>query len=234
MAADGTGLDDFAAYAAARNLTLEPGARLPRTTPLLAEGELRSIDAVMSGWLASYVEAQLALITRDEVTTDAQGVEAKGDAHFTVALTHVPKAKRFTPWLLCHRVEDDHLLGKAADALIRGNDRLELESAEFDQRYRVFASPKSDQVWVHELFSPSFIVFLLEQAPKGLAFEYVEGTLCVSLIGRRTLSEDLDGLRDATIELVGRIRAEIRESLGEAKGRSAPSAPGFPDAPAAE
>jgi hypothetical protein len=228
MPSDGSGLEDFASYATSRGLTLEPGARLPRTTPLLAEGELRSVEAVMSGWLATYVEAQIALVSRDETTTDAQGAETKGEAHFTVAVTHVPKAKRFVPWLLCHRVEDEHLLGKAADALIHGNDRLDLESAELDQRYRIFASPQSDDVWLHELFSPSFIVFLLEQVPKGLAFEYVQGTLCVSLVGRRTLAEDIDGLRDATIDLVARMREEIRESLGKARGRSAPSRPGFP------
>jgi hypothetical protein len=228
MPSDGTGLEDFASYAASRGLSLDPEARLPRTTPLLAEGELRNVEAVMSGWLATYVEAQIALVTRDETTTDAQGVETKGEAHFTVAVTHVPKAKRFVPWLLCHRVEDEHLLGKAADALIHGNDRLELESAELDRRYRIFASPERDDVWLHELFSPSFIVFLLEGAPKGLAFEYVQGTLCVSLVGRRTLAEDIDGLRDATVDLVGRMREEIRESLGKAQGRAAPAQPGFP------
>jgi hypothetical protein len=229
MAAD-AGLEDFASYAAARGLTLEPGARLPRTTPLLAEGELRRVDAVMSGWLSTYVEAQIALIARDETTTDAQGGETRGEAHFTVAVTHVPKAKRFVPWLLCRRVEDGHLLGRAAEALIRGSERLDLESAELDRRYRIHASSERDDVWVHELFSPSFIVFLLEQAPRGFAFEYVEGTLCVSLVGRRTLSEDIDGLRDATVDLVARMRAEIRESLGRAQGRAAPSRPGFPPA----
>jgi hypothetical protein len=228
MSSDSTGLEDFVSYATSRGLTLDPGAHLPRTTPLLAEGELRSVDAVMSGWLATYVEAQIALVTRSEVTTDAQGVETHGEAHFTVAVTHVPKAKRFVPWLLCQRVEDEHLLGKAADALIHGDSRLNLESAELDERYRIFASPKCDHVWLHELFSPRFIVFLLEQAPKGFAFEYVEGTLCVSLIGRHTLAEDIDGLRDATIDLVGRMRAEIRETLGRAQGRAAPVQPGFP------
>ncbi len=228
MASDAGGLEDFASYATSRGLALEPGARLPRTTPLLAEGELRSVDAVMSGWLATYVEAQIALVSRDETTTDAEGKETRGEARFTVAVTHVPKAKSFVPWLLCHRVEDEHLLGEAADALIHGNDRLDLESAELDQRYRIFASPQSDDVWLHELFSPSFVVFLLEGAPKGLAFEYVEGTLCVSLVGRRTLAEDIDGLRDATVDLVARMREEIRESLGQAQGRAAPTRPGFP------
>jgi hypothetical protein len=197
---------------------------------LLAEGELRSVDAVMTGWLSTYVEAQMALITRNEVTTDAQGAETEGDAHFTVAVTHVPKAKRFVPWLLCQRIEDEHLLGRAANALTHGNDRVLFESTELNERYRIFASPQRDDTWLHELFSPQLIVFMLENAPTGLAFEYVEGTLCVSLVGRRTLGEDLDRLRDATVALVARMREVIRESLGPAQGRAAPSEPGFPPA----
>lgn len=97
MSSDGSGLEDFASYAASRGLSLDPGAHLPRATPLLAEGELRSVEAVMGGWLATYVEAQIALVSRDETTTDAQGVETRGEARFTVAVTHVPKAKRFVP-----------------------------------------------------------------------------------------------------------------------------------------
>lgn len=226
---------DFAAYAAARGLTVDVTTHLPRTTPMLAEGEVHSVDAVLTGWLATYVEAKIALVSRDETTTDPNGIETKGLAHFTVAVTHVPKAKQFVPWLLCHRVEDEHLLGRAAEALIHGNERVQLESSELDERYRIYAAPGHDDTWLHELFSPSFIVFLLERAAQGFAFEYVEGTLCVSVVGRRTLSEDLDGLRDATVALVARIREQIKESLGPARGRSAPGAPGFrlhrPDRP---
>lgn len=204
------GAEGFAAYAAAHGMTVEDGVRLPRTTPLLAEGEVHSVDALISGWLSKYVEAKIALISRD-------------DAHFTVAVTHVPKAKRFVPWMLCHRTEDEHLLGRTAAALIGDGNRVELGSAELDQHYRVYASPQREDVWFHELFSPAFIVWLIGQSPQGFAFEYVEGTLCVSLLGRRTLAEDLDGLRDATVELVGRIRGEIAERLGPAQAaRSAP------------
>jgi hypothetical protein len=209
------GTEGLAAYAASRGLEVVEGARLPRTTPLLAEGELRSVDAVVSGWLATYVEATLAVVTRAE-------------SRFTVAVTHVPKAKRFVPWMLCHRTEDEHLLGRAAEQLVYGQDRIDLGSAELDAHYRIYAAEQRDDVWLHELFSPAFVVFLIERAPTGLSFEYVEGTLCVSLAGTRTLTEDLDGLRDATVELVGKLRAEIRERLGETKGRSAPAPPGYP------
>jgi hypothetical protein len=212
------GAEGLAAYAAAHGLTVEDGVHLPRTTPLLAEGEVHSVDALIGGWLSKYVEAKIALISR-------------GDDHFTVAVTHVPKAKRFVPWMLCHRAEDEHLLGRAAAALIGDGNRVELGSAELDQHYRVYAAPQRDDVWFHELFSPAFIVFLIELAPKGFAFEYVEGTLCVSVLGRQTLAEDLDQLRDATVELVRRIRAEIAERLGPAQAaRSAPGAGAY-DAP---
>src|SRR6185312_9517752 len=209
------GADGFAAWAAARGMTVEDGVHLPRTTPLLAEGEVHSVDALAGGWFSRYVEAKVALIDRD-------------DAHFTVAVTHVPKAKRFVPWMFCHRTEDEHLLGRAARGLIGDGNRVDLGSVELDAHYRVYAVPERDDVWFHELFSPAFIVFLIEQAPKGFAFEYVEGTLCVSLLGRRTVAEDLDDLRDATVELVARIRAEISERLGPAQAaRSAPGATGF-------
>ncbi|HJZ38720.1 MAG TPA: hypothetical protein VJ204_20785, partial [Solirubrobacterales bacterium] len=192
--ADADGVEGLTAWAAAHGLTVEAGAHLPRTTPLLAEGEVHSVDALAGGWLSKYVEAKIALVSRGD------------DEHFTVAVTHVPKAKRFVPWMLCHRAADEGLLGRAAAALIGEGDRVDLGSAEFDGCYRVYASSKRDDVWFHELFSPAFVVFLIEQSPKGFAFEYVEGTLCVSLLGQRTVAEDLDGLRDATVELVRRIR----------------------------
>ena len=218
--ADAGGAGGLAAWAAARGMTVEDGVHLPRTTPLLAEGEVHSVDALAGGWFSRYIEAKVALVDR-------------ADAHFTVAVTHVPKAKRFVPWMLCHRAEDEHLLGRAFAALVGDGNQVELGSAELDRCYRVYASPQREDIWFHELFSPAFIVFLVELAPKGFAFEYVDGTLCVSVLGRRTLTEDLDGLRDATVELVRRIRGEIAERLGKADAaRSAPGETGF-DADAA-
>jgi hypothetical protein len=219
--ANGDGGEVLAGWAAAHGLAVEDGVRLPRTTPLLAEGEVHAVDALAGGWLSKYVEARIALIERDGV-------------HLSVAVTHVPKAKRFVPWMLCHRVEDGHLLGRAASALIGDGARIDLGSAELDQHYRVFAAPGRDDVWFHELFSPAFIVFLIDLAPKGLAFEYVEGTLCVSLLGEGAGAADLDALRDATVELVRRIRAEISARLGPAEAaRSAPGTAGFGDEGAA-
>jgi hypothetical protein len=217
------GAEGLAAYAAARGLAVEDGARLPRTTPLLAQGEVHRVDALIGGWLSRYVEAKIALVDR-------------GDAHFTVAVTHVPKAKQFVPWMLCHRTDDEHLLGRAARALIGDGGAIDLGSAELDAHYRLYAAPQRDDVWFHELFSPDFIVWLIEQAPRGFAFEYVEGTLCVSLLVRQTLTEDLDALRDSTVELVRRIRAEIAERLGKASSaRSAPGgASGYEDAAPAQ
>ncbi len=215
--AEPEGSAGLAAWAAARGMTVEDGARLPRSTPLLAEGEVHSVDALAGGLFSKYVEAKIAVISR-------------GDTQFTVAVTHVPKAKRFVPWMLCHRAEDEHFLGGAFEALVRGGGRVELGSSELDAHYRVYASSQREDIWFHELFSPAFIVWLVEMAPQGFAFEYVEGTLCVSVLGRATLTEDLDRLRDATVELVRRIRGEIAERLGHADAaRSAPAETGFED-----
>ena len=122
------GADGFAAWAAARGMTVEDGVHLPRTTPLLAEGEVHSVDALAGGWFTKYIEAKVALIDRL-------------DAHFTVAVTHVPKAKRFVPWMLCHRAEDEHLLGRAFATLVGEGNRVELGSAELDGCYRIYAAP---------------------------------------------------------------------------------------------
>ena len=58
--------EGLTAWAGAHGLTVEAGARLPRTTPLLAEGEVHSVDALIGGWLSKYVEAKIALISRDD------------------------------------------------------------------------------------------------------------------------------------------------------------------------
>lgn len=121
---NGDGAEGLTAWAGAHGLSVEDGAHLPRTTPLLAEGEVHAVDALAGGWLSKYVEAKIALIDRD-------------GGHFTVAVTHVPKAKRFVPWMLCHRAEDGHLLGRAALGLIGNGSQVDLGSAEFDQHYRV-------------------------------------------------------------------------------------------------
>ncbi len=126
--ADADGVEGLTAWAGTHGLTVEAGAHLPRTTPLLAEGEVHSVDALAGGWLSKYVEAKIALVSRGD------------DEHFTVAVTHVPKAKRFVPWMLCHRAADEGLLGRAAAALIGEGDRVDLGSAEFDGCYRVYAS----------------------------------------------------------------------------------------------
>ncbi len=67
------GDEGLAVYAAAHGLAVEDGVHLPRTTPLLAEGEVHRVESLIGGWLSKYVEAKLAVIDR-------------GDATFTVAV----------------------------------------------------------------------------------------------------------------------------------------------------
>ena len=60
-----------------------------------------------------------------------------------------------------------------------------LESEALDERYEIFSGKEQDQVWLRRLFSPTFIVWLGEEAPKKFAFELVAGTLCCFVNGHR-------------------------------------------------
>ena len=50
-----------------------------------------------------------------------------------------------------------------------------LESEALDERYEIFSGKEQDQVWLRRLFSPTFVVWLGEEAPKKFAFELVAG-----------------------------------------------------------
>ena len=181
--ADADGAAGLAAWAGAHGLSVEDGARLPRTTPLLAEGEVHSVDALIGGWLSKYVEAKIALVSRGD------------DESFTVAVTHVPKAKRFVPWMLCHRVEDEGLLGRAAAALVGEGDRVELGSAELDACYRVYAALAARRRLVPRALLAGFHRLPDRTGTEGIRLRVRRGdALCQLPWDGTTLGEDLDAL----------------------------------------
>ena len=68
-----------------------------------------------------------------------------------------------------------------AEDAFRRMKRLELESDALDRRYEIFYGAQDEELWVKQLFSPSFIVWLTEQPPKDFAFELSAGSLCVNV-----------------------------------------------------
>ena len=70
------------------------------------------------------------------------------------------------------------------------------------------------------MFSPTFIVWMTEQAPHKFAFELENGTLCCNVKGRK--KSIVDGMRAAVSRAAKRIRDEITESAAVASPPSPP------------
>jgi hypothetical protein len=200
----------FASYAKAHGMTLisSDRARMPAETPLLRKGESRYAERLLEGPLAGDAEGLLANYTY---------VEAAGSSEvrrrFTVAYLTVPESVPLVPELFLRPKAGPSALEGIEDALGGPRTRIELESADFDRRYEVFASEMQDLNRARQLFSPSFIVWLVEEAPPGFGFELVGGRLCCYREGHADDLETLDRIAAAATAVAKRLRDEAMENV---------------------
>ncbi len=96
------------------------------------------------------------------------------------------------PELYCQRKSGLRALEKFEDVFRRSKERVKLESEALDEKYEIFAGKGQDAVWLRQLFSPTFIVWLTDAAPKKFAFELVDGTLCCYVNGHKEDAAELD------------------------------------------
>jgi hypothetical protein len=211
--ADSQAEDDFfQTYAAQRGLALSGKGPLPPATPLLRKGDDRYAERSLAGPLAEGIDGVLALYTYEDETTDSEGNRQTNYYRYTVGLVEVPECAAHLPELFCQRKFGLHSLEKLEDAFRRSKQRVELESEALDKRYEIFADPGQDQVWLRRFFSPTFIVWLGEEAPKKFAFELVGGTLCCYVNGHKENAADLDTVRAAAATVASRLREESLET----------------------
>jgi hypothetical protein len=201
----------FEAYAAQRGLALSGKGPLPPATPLLRKGDARYAERALAGSLAEGVDGILALYTYEDETTDAEGNNETNYYRYTVGLVEVPECAAQIPELFCQRKSGLRALEKFEDAFRRSKQRLKLESEALDKRYEIFSGAEQDQVWLRRLFSPTFIVWLGEEAPKKFAFELVGGTLCCYVSGHEKSAAELDTVRAAAAAVAKRLRDEALE-----------------------
>lgn len=202
----------FETYAAQRGLALAGKSPLPPATPLLRKGDARYAERALSGSLADGVDGVLALYTYEDETTDSEGNRETNYYRYTLGLVEVPECAAHLPELSCQRKSGLRSLEKLEDAFRHSKQRVKLESEALDKRYEIFAGSDQDQVWLRRFFSPSFIVWLGEEAPKKFAFELVGGTLCCYVSGHKKSAADLDTVRGATAAVARRLREESQES----------------------
>ncbi len=204
--------DFFAVYASQRGMTLSGRTRLPPMTPLLRKGDDRYADNSFAGPLANGVDGVLALYTYEEETSDGKGGRETNYYRYTVGLVEVPECAAQVPELFCQHKFGLRALEGLEDAFRRSKQRVKLESEALDERYEIFSGPEQDQVWLRRLFSPTFVVWLGEEAPQKFAFELVAGYLCCYVKGHKKSAAELDVIRAASATVAQRLREEVQET----------------------
>jgi hypothetical protein len=200
----------FEAYAKKHEMTLSGKGPLPAATPLLRKGDDRYGERILQGPLADGIEGTLALYTYEDESTDSEGNRQTNYYRYTIGMSEVADCAPFVPQLICQRKFGFKALEKVEDAF-RKNERVEFESEALEDRYEIFAAQEQDANWLRQLFSPTFIVWLTESAPKKFAFELVDGTLCCYVNGHKKSAADLDGVSAATATVARRLREESTE-----------------------
>jgi hypothetical protein len=204
--------DFFEVYAQQRGMSLIHGrGRLPQATPLLRKGDERYTERTLLGPLAEGLEGTLALYTYEEETTDSKGNQQTNYYRYTVGLVEVAECAGFVPELYCQRKFGLRALEKFEDVFRTSKERVELESEALDKKFEIFAGNEQDAVWLRQLFSPTFIVWLTDSAPDKFAFELVDGNLCCYVSGHKENAADLDAIAAATGAVARRLRDEALE-----------------------
>jgi hypothetical protein len=210
LASDRAESDFFAVYAAERGLNQIARRSLPPLTPLLRNGDERRAEHVMKGTLPGGIAGTLAHYTYVDVTSGSRSERRESEHPFTVVIGNVPESAPLVGELYCQRRFGFRLLDSVEDAF-RTRDRVELESEALDRTYEIFADRGTDENWLRQLFSPTFILWLTESAPREFAFELVAGLLCVSVTGHLESAAELDRLCESAVTVAARLSEESRE-----------------------
>jgi hypothetical protein len=203
--------DFFNAYATGRGHNRQGKGMLPPSTPLLRKGDRRYAEQIMNGTLPGGLPGAIALYTYEERHRDSDGNEDVDYYRFTVCMHDLPAVAQHVADVYCQRRSGFRFMDSAEDVFRRMN-RLELESEALDKKYEIFYGANDDEVWLKRLFSPQFIVWLSEDVPDGLAFEFSGGSLCVNRKGHHKSAQDFDHLAESSGEIARRLAKEAEQS----------------------
>jgi len=210
----------YQAYATSRNLSYN-GSRgsLPGVCDLLRKGDARYTDRSLTGALPGGPNGTLAHYTYEEETTDSEGNRETSYYHYTVVYSELAQLAEFLSELVCHQRSGFRFLDSTEDKF-RKRQRVELESEAFDKRFESFAGEHDDMNRVRQVYEPTFIVWLADQAPKHFEWDLVAGVLVCSVKGQLDSTAELDGMCAAA----GVVAKRLFDEAGESFGAQAPAA----------
>lgn len=199
-------------YAETRGLELGGRESLTGPTPLFQRGIDRYATRSLSGQIAPGLVGMLALFTYEDLVIGADGKPETKYYDFTIATCEVPECAPHIPELYGRPRHGLRSLQALADAFGAEKQRVTLESAALENRYEVFVAKGQDEVWTRRLFSPSFVYWLAESAPKKLSFELVDGSLVTYVPGHREDAGTLDRIAAATGTIAQRLLEESAQT----------------------
>lgn len=206
----------YDAYCSSHGLTRVPNPDLGRLTPLLRKGDKRKTNEIFHGELADGLVGDLALFTYTVESRDSDGDKTETDYPFTIVHVEMPEVIPHLPELRVQNKFGFKFLEGFEDKFRLGHERVTLESEAIRDRYEIFVVKEQDQVWVRRLFSPSFIVWLVENPPDKFAFELENGHLIAYVPKHK---EDVQGLEEVTS-----VGAFVAQRLLEEVAQTSPRA----------
>ena len=203
--------DFFRAYADGRKLARVDGrSSVPPLTPLLRKGDERYAEQRFNGVLPGGVDGSLCLFTYEEETRDSDGNEQTTYVHYTIVITELPDTAPFLKELFCQRRAGFRFMDSMED-VFRKRQRVETESVDVDKRFEIFIGARDELNRARQVLSPTFLVWLDDNAPEAFAFELVAGTLVTNVKGHKKSAAELDSLCAASAAVARRLHGEATE-----------------------
>jgi hypothetical protein len=187
-----------------------PKSSLPPVTPLLQKGDRRYTEEMFNGLLPGGLSGSLALYTYEDTSTDSDGNRDTTYFHYTVAVSQLPETAPFLSELALQRRAGFRFLDGAEDAF-RTRQRVEVESELADKKFEIFTGKNDDMVKARRVFSPTFIVWLGEEAHEKIAFELVAGAFVANIKGHLKTAEELDAFCEGAAVIARRLDEEACE-----------------------
>ncbi|MDQ3935469.1 MAG: hypothetical protein M3340_12655 [Actinomycetota bacterium] len=202
----------FRELAPALGLNYTVGGSYVPITPLLAGGDRQRFEHTMEGPLYGRAGGPPCLLGHFSYDTrhEHEDITVWKPHPFTVcAVDSGAPLVRFRGLYLRRRLSG---LGLEHDWLDRAPkpQRVELESARFNELYDLRRTSDQDELALRELFSPSFVVWLSEH-PLSPGFECKAGTLVVFIPGHEGSAGKLTLLHEAAREIARRLAKQVEQ-----------------------
>ena len=200
----------YSSFAESVGLGYARQAEVLTLTPLLGAGSRQHTEHWMFGRLPGGLEGGVGHFVWERAERDSDGHrDVKERNRFTICVADLEASLSLFRGVFLHPRRGfiapySEWLGSAPTRTV------EVESAEFGQRYELRLATDQDQILARRLMSPTMVSWLANH-PLTPGFELKAGALCVFVPRPLADAGSITFLLDATRHLAGRVVAEVEE-----------------------